>query len=865
MKRIVSISLILTIVLSLFTVVTAGATELSGHGYVYVATNGSDSNPGTLDKPLLTFHAARDKARQLKNSGNYPEGVIVYVREGMYSFTEQLLLTEEDSDVSWTNYNDEKVTITGGVSVNGSDFTKVTDQSILDRIVESSAKDKIYQLDLKNYGIYDVGEPYLPGAYSYGGEKFKNAGLPMHTRPGAPNSELLFNGQAMTVARYPNSGWLNIDAVIDPGWDGDFPDARPVSDVFTIRMKDDRMKYWTKAPENSILMFGYWKFDWADQTVPLKSINVEKNELTSAHPSQFAVIPDKHFYVFNLIEELDKAGEYYLDYENCVIYMIPPGDIGKADIKLSLLDKELVLMKGTKNILFDGIDATATRAAVFQINDGENNRINDSEISYTASRCINIEGGKNNGVTNCHIHDVDGGITLEFGGDIKTLTPSNNYAINNHIERYSRISKTYVSAIRVGGVGAIAMHNKIHDAPHFAIDFSGQLSKIMYNEIYDVLQETEDAGAIYGGLNWAGRGVQIKYNYIHDLHCSIAGAPLGIFGVYMDGGQQDMQVIGNVFEDINESARGIQIGGGRDVIVMNNMFINCDSALWLVDVMRTVNLEQRHYPSIRQLDEQVDLDNNEIWKKTFPNLYKMMELPDNIKQLPEGNILANNLTVNTQLLTGVVANAYMDTSKNYAITAQDGFVDFKGKNFTLSEDSPVFERYPEFKPLPFTRMGMVNDLANARIEDAVVMRLGSPYSLVGGDKVTIDESTDVRPFAENGRTYVPLRFLAESLGASVDYNDGEITISSETVNLNMRIDSLEATKNGTPITMENGVKIIDGRTLVPLREVSELLDKAVYWHDLGFISVSDDPELFEEKGGTDDPIILHLYDKMREY
>jgi len=441
MKRIISLSIVLTIVLSLFAVVPVGAAELSGHGYVYVAPGGSDSNPGTLDKPLLTFHAARDKARQLKKSGNYPEGITVYVREGMYSFTEQLLLTEEDSDVTWTNYNDEKVTITGGVSVNGSDFTKVTDQSVLDRVVEGSAKDKIYQLDLKSYGIYDVGEPYLPGAYSYGGETFEKAGLPMHTRPGAPNSELLFNGQAMTVARYPNSGWLNIDAVIDPGWNRDYPDARPASDVFTIRIKDDRMKYWTKAPENSILMFGYWKFDWADQTVPLKSINVEKKELTSAHPSKFAVDPNKRFYVFNLIEELDVAGEYYLDYDNCVLYLIPPGDIGKADIKLSLLDKELVLMKGTKNILFDGIDATATRAAVFQINDGENNRINDSEISYTASRCINIKGGKNNGVTNCHIHDVDGGITLEFGGDIKTLTLD----FVGNPDKY-KLVKTYLSS-----------------------------------------------------------------------------------------------------------------------------------------------------------------------------------------------------------------------------------------------------------------------------------------------------------------------------------------------------------------------------------------------------------------------------------
>jgi len=281
--------------------------------------------------------------------------------------------------------------------------------------------------------------------------------------------------------------------------------------------------------------------------------------------------------------------------------------------------------------------------------------------------------------------------------------------------------------------------------------------------------------------------------------------------------------------------------------------------------MTGVNLEQRHYPSYKTLDGQVDLANNEVWKKTFPNLYKMMELPDERNKLPEGNVFANNLTVNTNLLTGLVAQNYCDVSKNYSISAQDGFVDFKGKNFTLREDSSVFERYPEFRPLPFTRMGRINHLADARIENAVVLRPGSPYSLVGGTKTTIDKNLNVRPFIEDGVTYVPLRFVAESLGAGVEYQDGTISISSEKVNLTMRTDSLEATKNGAPLTMQNPVKIVEDRTLVPLRELSELLEKSVYWHELGFISVSDDPTLFEEAGGTDDPIVLHLFDKMSAY
>ena len=49
----------------------------------YVAVNGNDNNTGTLESPLATLHAARNRIRALKAESGLPrEGVTVYLRGG---------------------------------------------------------------------------------------------------------------------------------------------------------------------------------------------------------------------------------------------------------------------------------------------------------------------------------------------------------------------------------------------------------------------------------------------------------------------------------------------------------------------------------------------------------------------------------------------------------------------------------------------------------------------------------------------------------------------------------------------------------------------------------------------------------------
>lgn len=107
-------------------------------------------------------------------------------------------------------------------------------------------------------------------------------------------------------------------------------------------------------------------------------------------------------------------------------------------------------------------------------------------------------------------------------------------------------------------------------------------------------------------------------------------------------------------------------------------------------------------------------------------------------------------------------------------------------------------------------------------------------------KVTIDGVTvefDVPPQIIDGRTLVPMRKIFECLGAQVSWIESDrsiIAIKGETI-IGMTIDSakmvvtnLISTKTQT-VTLDVPPVIVDSRTLVPARAISESLGLKVDW------------------------------------
>ena len=83
----------------------------------------------------------------------------------------------------------------------------------------------------------------------------------------------------------------------------------------------------------------------------------------------------------------------------------------------------------------------------------------------------------------------------------------------------------------------------------------------------------------------------------------------------------------------------------------------------------------------------------------------------------------------------------------------------------------------------------------------------------------------------NGRTMIPVRCLAEQLGADVSYDKTlkAARIVRAGVEIVMPIGSKTCTVNGQPFTMDVAPYIENGRTMIPARYVSELFGQSIQW------------------------------------
>jgi hypothetical protein len=105
--------------------------------------------------------------------------------------------------------------------------------------------------------------------------------------------------------------------------------------------------------------------------------------------------------------------------------------------------------------------------------------------------------------------------------------------------------------------------------------------------------------------------------------------------------------------------------------------------------------------------------------------------------------------------------------------------------------------------------------------------------VVNGSTVSFDQP----PIERSGRVFVPLRGVFERLGASVVYDNGLINATGNGRNISLKIGSTLATINGETYSSDVAPFLVGSRTLVPLRFISEALGAAVNY-DSGNQTVS---------------------------
>jgi len=210
--------------------------------------------------------------------------------------------------------------------------------------------------------------------------------------------------------------------------------------------------------------------------------------------------------------------------------------------------------------------------------------------------------------------------------------------------------------------------------------------------------EPGDVGAFYTGRDWTSQGNVLRHNYIHDI---AGGRSYGSMAIYLDDCDSGDSIIGNVFYRCDKAAF---IGGGRDNVVRNNIFVDCNVGIHL-DNRGTSRIKFNQPGDSWDLEAKAKRLNYTAppWSVRYPSLSRVMgEQP----RLPLHNIVEKNVLVRCkQPMSLHKLDKLLKMKDNFTTGEDPGFVDMKNLDFRLKKAATVFERIPGFESIPFEKIG----------------------------------------------------------------------------------------------------------------------------------------------------------------
>lgn len=657
--------------------------EICAGRTLYVAKSGNDLWSGTMaavaadgqDGPFATVQRARDEIRTIRtNDPASTEPFVVEIGAGLYEHAEPLELSAQDSGsadapVRYRAAPSAQVRLTGGRVL--TDYRALDTKTVAVPVDEAAAA-HIVVYDLKALGISEFGTP--------------NGGWGQSNRDMA---ELFFRNQPMGMARWPNGA--EMVSVAEPlGETPKIVRGTKGTAEGVFRYHGDRATRWLQ--ERDVWCHGWWFWDWADQRQKITAIDPERKTISLAEPHHsYGYRKGQWYYVYNALSELDVPGEWCIDRENGLLYFWPPEAIGADDVVLSQA-RHIVVMNQCRQVILEGLLLDNTRNTAVVLNDCHGCRLVGCTIRNTGTNAVEITGGSDNGVLGCDMYNMGNGGIIMTGGDRKTLSKCGHFAENNHIHHYARWTRIVQPGLGMYGCGIRAAHNLIHDAPHNGILFSGNDHLMEYNEIHSVCYETNDAGAIYAGRDWTMGGTVIRHNYLHHIS-GFQGK--GCVGIYLDDCFAQVDIIGNVFFEVTAAAF---IGGGRNNLVENNLFLDCRPALH-IDA-RGMGWAAASIPEVMTSRLKSMPIDSELWRGRFPYLQGILE---DEPAAPKYNVVRNNYS------WGGVWSRIEGKALPYQTLENNTVVPgplATEVDFQMSAGLPHLPQAPALAPIPFAKIGL---------------------------------------------------------------------------------------------------------------------------------------------------------------
>jgi hypothetical protein len=400
--------------------------------------------------------------------------------------------------------------------------------------------------------------------------------------------------------------------------------------------------------------------------------------------------------------------------------------LNEARVEVSVSDG-LFRLDNTAYVSLHGLTLETARGSAVRIKESRKCQVAACSIRNVTNYGVTIVDGRECSVIGCDMTGMGGGGVFMAGGDRHKLVSAGHFVENCHIHHFGRWDRTYRPGVLMTGCGLRVSHNLIHDAPHSAIVYGGPLHRFEYNEIHNVCQESHDCGAIYGGRSWCMRGDVFEHNYLHHI-CGKDGGACN--GIYLDDANSGTTVRGNIFHQV---LRPVFIGGGRDTLVENNIFVDCPQAFHMDARYAPGNWAAQYGdPRIVRAKKEGVLPPGvhfqvPPYSTRFPKLAVML---DDDPTFPKGNILRGNIfwqgdgenlrrtgwnkppvskSYNNAWWHHIQRSVYdLLTIENNMVDVDPKFVDEKDQNFNLSDESPAFKKIG-FKSIPFDKVGLYQD------------------------------------------------------------------------------------------------------------------------------------------------------------
>ncbi|ELP85907.1 hypothetical protein EIN_134710 [Entamoeba invadens IP1] len=483
---------------------------------------------------------------------------------------------------------------------------------------------------------------------------------------------------------------------------------------------DDRVSTW--ASNSEVYFKGYWNSLYGEYSVKGKVVTSDRTIVFNK--TLDSLNTGMPYYAYNLIEELDEAGEYYIDRsENKLYIYLPPNS---TDVWITQSTDPIFNIGGIKGLTIENLIMSHTLNDIVDMSSVSNVVLRNNVLRHAGLKAI-YSNGLNIKFDNNEMYDTGDTIIYMLCGDYKKLENGGCEVTNNVFSLSSQIKNTV--AIQSTGMNVKISHNKFFNIPYSGIYMIGDEYMVSYNELENFCSSSNYCSGIFSGGHWEYRGMIIKYNYLHHaLGFSYSNSGLNAIG--LDDNLSGATVYGNAI--VSVANRGISHSSGRENNIANNFVYNCTNGFYGDGKGPSAYKTTGSSYNLLGIMDEAGIDRfSSPWKDKYPTLALLPKTNSELMQnthwlLPEESNIQCNVLFQNKLDVNIQNDCKPSYKKweNNMENATDLMMEISADGIvTFGKDSGVY-KMECWKDIPFDCIGVGKQDCDGSFKISVAIILG---------------------------------------------------------------------------------------------------------------------------------------------